>query len=201
MSRFCQVQKLKRKCPPAEVNPKKGDGGLFELDNTTYMALLKYYREKDPNWCDYRVVEIPKGAKILKPYATEVPSMESMSGIKFNNNQGNKLIEYTVDGVRTWGIVTHCLKVLVDDDDVQFDPVVCIRQLQVIRNEHIGSMLKRIGLVNLKDLNSYRFISPMQVTATRSYCMLAAWSLGCEVPSMLVNVKANIIAENLAPGL
>ncbi|EGG03835.1 uncharacterized protein MELLADRAFT_109002 [Melampsora larici-populina 98AG31] len=194
MNRFCQVQKLYRKSSPPRNISKKADGGLFEMDDHTYMALLEYYQQKNAAWTDYRVLENAEGAKVLTPSATEVQSMEGIGGVKFNKNEGNKLVEYMLNGVRTWGIVTHCLKVRLEDEE---DSLVCVRRIEVIENQALDVVLKRMGLVQLKDIRLHRFIPAGSVTATQSYRILAAWSFGYEGPSVLVNVKENIVSECL----
>lgn len=200
MNRFCQVQRLKRKTPPPPFKHTRADSGLFEMDHHTYRALLEYYQEKNAQWTDYRVLEITEGAKILTPYATEVQSMEGVGGVKFNKGEGNKLVEYKWNGVRTWGIVTHCLKVQLEDE-VKCDSLVCVRRTEVIGNDALNVILKRMGLVQLKDSYLHRFIPASSVTATRSYRMLAAWSCSYEGPSVLVNVKENIVSEALGQEL
>ncbi|KAG0143374.1 hypothetical protein CROQUDRAFT_48907, partial [Cronartium quercuum f. sp. fusiforme G11] len=186
---FSQVQRLKRKCPPKKVDPKKSDSGLFEVDDHTYVAMLEYYQQKDSAWYDYQSLDLPEGAKVLTPYATEVQSME-VGAVRFNRGNGNKVVEYIKNGVRTWGIVTHCLK-------GEADSLVCLRNLEVIENEVLNSVMKRIGLVQLKDVGQHTFIEATAINETRSYRFLAAWSLGYEGPSMLVNVQENIIPETL----
>ncbi|KAH9807675.1 hypothetical protein DFH28DRAFT_1114490 [Melampsora americana] len=185
MTRFSQMQRLKQKCPPTEVKRKKADGGKFEVDENSYIALLKYYQEKDAAWTDYRALELFEGAKILTPYATEVTSMEGQGGVKFNKGDGNKVVEYMLDGVRSWGLVTHCLKVAQDGMEVS-DSLVCIRRLEMIINPVLDTILRRIGVIQLKDVAVHVFILAAKVSATCAYRFLPAWSLGYEAPSMLL---------------
>ncbi|KAH9809273.1 hypothetical protein DFH28DRAFT_905644 [Melampsora americana] len=194
MTRFCQIQRLKRKSPPVLVGPAKANGGKFELDENSYTALLRYYQDQDPAWADYRTVSLPESAKVLTPYATEVQSMEATGGFKFNKGDGNKVVEYMVDGVQTWGIVIHCLQVTQGDMGTP-DSLVCIWRLEVISNPQIDNLLRRIGVIRLKDVTVHIFIPAAKVSATRSYRLLPAWSLGYAAPSMLVNVAENIVEE------
>ncbi|KAG0141317.1 hypothetical protein CROQUDRAFT_686045 [Cronartium quercuum f. sp. fusiforme G11] len=115
MIQFSQVQRLKRKCPPKKVDPKKSNSGLFEVDDHTYVAMLEYYQQKDSTWYDYQSLDLPEGAKVLTPYAREVQSME-VGAVRFNWGNGKKVVEYIKNRVQTWGIVTHCLKVQSVDE-------------------------------------------------------------------------------------
>lgn len=120
--------------------------------------------------------------------------MQGQGGVKFNNGEGNKVVEYVIGGVHAWGIVTHCLKVHQGAKD-KYDSLVCVRRMQVVENPVLDVVTRRIGVVRLMDLGMYIFITPNEVIATRSYRMLDAWSLGFEAPTMRVNIKGTIMAE------
>lgn len=75
---------------------------------------------------------------------TQVNLTEGQIGIKFSNSVENKLVEYVVDGVRSWGIVTHCLKVQWDGEDKE-DSLVCLRKLQGVKNLLLHDDLGRLG--------------------------------------------------------
>lgn len=103
MRRFCHLQQLAGKAPPECNGPvekiiQHKVGGVFEVDEQTYKALLKYYQTQEPSWKDYRILPHPMDARVLGPYAREVVGLKGQRGSGFSKKSPNHMVRIDLDG-------------------------------------------------------------------------------------------------------
>lgn len=192
MRRFCQLQRLDSQLPPITSETKKGEGGLFEMDEDTYQALLNYYQLRDPAWRNYQDLPHPEGAKILGIYAKGLRSMTGGRGEIFTPQAPTNVVQFTVDGKVGWGIVIHLLKIPLEKG--KFDSIVVLRLLEQQKNLLLDHIFKQIGVVHTARHSTHILVESSAVISTLSHRELPAWTFGCSGPSILLSVASKVLS-------
>ncbi|KAG0139852.1 hypothetical protein CROQUDRAFT_54134, partial [Cronartium quercuum f. sp. fusiforme G11] len=168
---FSHLQRLLSKSPPkldTNVNySKHNTGGLFEVDNLTYNRLLLHPR--------------PDNAHILQPFAREIGSLYRQEGNFFSKKSPNNIVKININGRYVWGKVSHILIVEGCSEEV-----IMIWKMKEVTDTNLDSIFHWLSLVHVIQGPKTEFVAASAIVSSHSYRDLSAWSLGFNLPSVLI---------------
>ncbi|KAH9809573.1 hypothetical protein DFH28DRAFT_1086211 [Melampsora americana] len=133
------------------------------MDNKSYNQLLAYHQDQDSF------------------YAHKVVGLTSQSGIWYSKKGTSNMVKVEHFGKLSWGMVVHIFELMESNE--QF---VMVKWLERISDPILAPILDCLGLVRVVHSFKTEFIPATSVVSTLSHRKLPAWTLGSQLPSLLL---------------
>ncbi|KAG0143470.1 hypothetical protein CROQUDRAFT_678348 [Cronartium quercuum f. sp. fusiforme G11] len=135
----------------------------------------------DLTWTDYRVHLRPDDAHILQPFTHEIRSLYGQEGNFFSKKSPNNIVKININGQYVWGKVSHILIVEGCSEEV-----IMIWKMKEVTDTNLDSIFCWLSLVHVIQGPKTEFVAALAIVSSHSYCELSAWTLGFNLPSVLI---------------
>ncbi|MBW0504953.1 hypothetical protein O181_044668 [Austropuccinia psidii MF-1] len=189
MAKFCQrqrLQALKFKKSDPEDNPAHEK---LEINNKTYIALLKYLQQRHPNLHDFSIHCHPLSSLVLQKFAINLKSINWIIGLKLSTERPNSCIKFRSGSNKKFGRIMNILD--LRDPEVHAGPLIVLEEYEIVSHqehdfEQVKTFLNGLELAHVVPNQRLIFVAMNVVMGLAAYLQLPAWLLGCIQGSFLL---------------
>ncbi|MBW0504759.1 hypothetical protein O181_044474 [Austropuccinia psidii MF-1] len=204
MAKFCQRQrlqalKLKESDPEDKPTHEK-----LEMNDETYIALLKFLQQRHPDLRDCSILPHPLNSLVLQKFAINLKSINWIMGLKLSTERPNNCIKFRSGSNEHFGRIMNILD--LRDPEVHAGPLIVLEEYEIVSHrerdfEQIKTFLNGLELAHVVPTQRLIFVALNDVMGLAAYLQLPAWLLGCRQGSFLLRFINKFVGLERKEGL